>query len=292
VRRTGCLIAVLAWSCGQGAPLPGIELPASNAPTPPVSSVSRVELREAEKRLPPVLREKAVTPAGERSLERALEDRALLFQEARRRHINDTPAIQEQLHDLELRLSVQKLLEDEEQRQGTASDADARAYFESHRAEFGEPDRIHLGRILVSVLPGASDSDRKKARTRADSYLARLHRGEVFGTVALEGDGPERARKGDAGWVTRPELSDSALAQAAFGLAKIGSTSGVVSTRDGLVIVSLIEHRAAHQPSFEEERSRVLNRLDPVRKRAAYDALLARLRRGDSEAGADRVADR
>jgi parvulin-like peptidyl-prolyl isomerase len=241
--------------------------------------VSREQLTREANRLPPSLREKLSTPDGERGFAESLVDRELLVQEARRRNLQADPEVRLQVQDLEERLLVQKLLAQEEQSRGAASDAEARAYFDAHRAEFGEPERIHLARVLVSVLPSASDAERQRARARAEKLWLRLQRGESLAQVAREGDGPERARDGDAGWLTRDDITDPALAQAAFALAKPGARSGVVATRDGLAVLTLLERRSAHEPSFEEARSRVLNRLDPARKRAVFDDLVARLRR-------------
>ncbi len=269
-----CVALVLA-GCGvvdrSASPSPtanGAPKPSDSAAT---NRLSREQVAAQAARLPPALREKLSNPDAEREL---------LVDEARKRGLGADPDLRKQVAELEERLLVQHLLTDEEKRRGAPSDADARAFFDAHRADFSEPERIHLGRILVSIAPGASEAERKKARSRADGYLARLRKREAFSSVAAEGDGPERARGGDAGWVTRPEVTDPLLAQVAFGLPSAKVTSGVVSTRDGLAIVSALEHRPAHEPSYEEARSQVLNRLDPKRKREVFDALVAQLRRG------------
>jgi parvulin-like peptidyl-prolyl isomerase len=106
-----------------------------------------------------------------------------------------------------------------------------------------------------------------------------VKKGAPFETVAAEGDGPERARGGDFGLIARGDLPDRDLERAAFALASAGDVSALVETHEGVALVQLVERRPARLPSFEEARQRVTAKMQPERKRKAFDALIAELRK-------------
>jgi len=96
--------------------------------------------------------------------------------------------------------------------------------------------------------------------------------------LGLEGDGPERSRGGDLGFVVndrkKPELE-----QAVFSLLNTGDRSEVFSCSEGFAFVQLLKRRDAKAISFERARSELKNRMAPQGKRKLFDSLLSRLRR-------------
>lgn len=272
-RRAGLVLLALATGCGRCGGGAAVAARYDGG----VVTVEDVQ-REAN-RLPPILRARFETDAGRRGLIDALVDRRLLIAEARRRKLDREPELRRQVDELEERLVMQALLAAEEKAAPAPTDAELRAWYEAHRAELGEPERARVRRVLAAHAAGASPTEREKARARAERFAARLRAGEPFDRVARDGDGPERAHGGELGLLASGDGQDRAQVAAAFALARPGERSPVVAVANGYALLELVERRPARVPSFEEARGDVANRMEPIRKRKAFDALLGRLRK-------------
>jgi parvulin-like peptidyl-prolyl isomerase len=239
--------------------------------------VTASDLQREANRLPPALRQQFETQNGRREMVSAMIDKRLLAKEAEQRGYRDDPEIKRQVRELEERLTIQALLAAEE-RAAVPSEAEARAYYEAHRGDLAQPERVRLSRALARVEKSASQADSAKARARAEKFAARIRRGEPFAKVAAEGDGAEKAHGGDMGLIARGGTADRRLEEAAFGLAKPNAVSPVVQCDEGFAVIQVSERRPSRVPSFEEAKPEVENRLAPLRKRKVFDDLLARLR--------------
>ena len=240
--------------------------------------ITSEDLQREANRLPPALRTQFETQNGRRELVAAMIDKQLLAQEAERRKLGDDPEVQRQVRELRERLMVQGLLAAEERAAGPPTEAEARVWYEAHKKELAQPERVHVARILVAVPKEASAAERGRARARLEKLVVRARRGESFARLAAEGDGPEKVRGGDLGLLARGSTSDKRLEEAAFRLQKAGELSGLVECGEGAAVLSLIERRPGRIPSFEESKGDVEDRLAPLRKRKVFDDLLARLR--------------
>jgi parvulin-like peptidyl-prolyl isomerase len=243
-------------------------------------TVTSDELQREVNRMPPALRQQFETPNGRREMVAAMIDKRLLALEAERRGLRNDPEIKRQVSELEERLAIQSLLAAEERAAGAASEADARAWYDAHRGELAQPERVRVSRILVAVAHNATPAERTKAKARADRLAAQVRKTNNFSKAAAEGDGPEKAHGGDTGLIAKGSRSDKRFEAAAFSLAKPGAVSPVVECDDGYAILQLMERREGRIPSFEETRSEVENRLAPQRKRKVFDDLIAKLRHG------------
>ncbi|MCE9670032.1 peptidyl-prolyl cis-trans isomerase [Myxococcus stipitatus] len=233
-------------------------------------------LREAQ-RLPPQLREKFEAGAGRQEFVRSLVDKRLLAQEASLQFGQD-PEIRRQVRELEERLAIEALLAAEERKAPALTDAEARAYYDSHSERFAEPERVRLARVLAAVPVGSPRSAWEQARQRAEGLRKRLASGEALSKVAEAGDGPERTRGGDLGLLAVGSLGAESLEKAAAALSKPGSVSPVIDTADGAAVLVLIERRPARIPPFEEVRAAVVGQMKPTHQRKVLSELLARLR--------------
>ncbi|GEN10588.1 hypothetical protein MFU01_56250 [Myxococcus fulvus] len=236
--------------------------------------VTQAELVEESARLPSPLREQFERPAGQREFVRSMIDKRLLAQEARVRGLHQKPEIHKQVQALEERLVIQELLAAEEKAAGTPGEQALREYYQQHRDELAQPERLRLARVQVVVPPGATATQRAQVKQKAERLAQRLRSGEALEKVAAEGDG----RSGELGWVARGDLPDRELESVAFGLKKVGDTSGVVAEAKGYSVVRLLERREARVPAFEEVRAEVEGRALPQWKRKVLEGLLARLR--------------
>lgn len=270
-----CLVGLL-WCVGMGCARQAQGTEGSNAAVMVARGVPDVaaELRK----MPPYLREQFEGEAGRAELTRALADKQLLAEEARRRGLHQSPDIARQVRELEDRLVIQALVAQE---QGTRPAQEPRAWFDVHKQEFQQPARLRLVRVLVRapVAPEASPAVRK-AMARAEVLRAQLVQGRPALEVGRQGEGPEAVRGGDLGFLTPAELPEARASNAVALLEAVGDVSPVTRTDDGLAVFAVTDVRPARIPPFEEVRSQVEARMQPMQQRQAFNALLERLRGG------------
>ena len=117
------------------------------------------------------------------------------------------------------------------------TDADAKNYFEQHKANYGTPERRELRQI---VFPKAEDAAAAKER---------IDKGTSFADIAKE-----RGLKDsdtDLGIVTKSDIIDPAVAEAAFAL-KSGEVSAPVKGRFGTVLVEVGKIEPGSQKTYDE----------------------------------------
>ena len=117
------------------------------------------------------------------------------------------------------------------------TDADAKNYFEQHKANYGTPERRELRQI---VFPKAEDAAAAKER---------IDKGTSFAAIAKE-----RGLKDsdtDLGIVTKSDIIDPAVAEAAFAL-KSGEVSAPVKGRFGTVLVEVGKIEPGSQKTFDQ----------------------------------------
>ena len=230
-----------------------------------------VDPSDAIRKLPPLLREHFDTAAGAKEMQHALEDKALLVAEARRQKLDEKPDVRNQVNALEERLIVKDLVA-AELKGLQPDDAALRTYWQDHPAQFSEPERVRISRVFV-----AERGERSAARTRAEDLRQRMIANEPPASVAKDGDGAERVRGGDFGFVKRDD-ADLALVKAAFALKRAGDVSEVTETAGGFSVLVLVDRAQARVVPFEEAREQVKNRMQPILERRAFDKLVSQLR--------------
>lgn len=233
-------------------------------------SISVEEVREASLRLPTALRDQFQTPNGQQEFVQAVLAKRLLHAEAERRGITRSPEVVQQVRELEERLAIQALLADAQRLQSAPSEPELRAYFEARKAEFRQPARVRVSRVL---LRGRGDD--KALRAKLEAIRQRAMKPEAVSKLATLGEGPEAIQGGDIGWVV--EATDEETT-AALALKKAGDVSPVVTAGGGLAVLVATEREEAHDATFEEVRQVVVGRYAPVQQRRAFDELVKRLK--------------
>lgn len=224
-------------------------------------------------KLPPVLREKFESRAGRSEFERALADAAGLKAEARARKLDELPAIQKQVRETEDRLIVQELLK-QELAQTVVAEEELKKFWQENQSLFQQPERVRVSRVFV-----ATRGDPDGARKRAEAFKKRLDGGEALASVAKEGEGAERVRGGDLGFVST-DHADRALAKAALAL-EPKQVSEVIATDGGFSVLVALEKQPARVVPFEEARPKVQAHITPVLERRAFEKLVTKLREED-----------
>lgn len=234
----------------------------------------------------PYLRARFNAPEQRRALLQSWVDAELLAAEAERQGVDREPEVRRAVI-LQLARRLEQSTRDAVPNP-TITDAEVRAYYEAHRAEYDTDAEVRASQI---VLRSRAEAERVLADVRAhaadDAYFrqqARAHSVDV----------PSQARDGDLAFFPRsggatvmPEV-----AEAAFGMQTNGqilervveSAHGGVDHAPGFHVVRLTARRDAMHRTIDDEQVRIRRRLTNERLNAAQEqavtALLARLRAG------------
>jgi peptidyl-prolyl cis-trans isomerase C len=116
---------------------------------------------------------------------------------------------------------------------------------------------VHLRHLVFLFKDAKDDAAVKAAEEKAQKALARIRSGEDFAAVVADvsEDPVTRARGGDFGWRTRPEMGKE-YAEAAFAM-KNGEVSPLIKTAVGWHIIKLDDQRQRKPVELEKIKDRV-----------------------------------
>ncbi len=137
------------------------------------------------------------------------------------------------------------------------SEQDLRAYYDQNAATLGTPEERRASHILITAPKEAPAAEREKAKATANALLAQLRQAPAtFADVARKSsqDDVSASSGGDLGTFQRAKGVDPVIAQATFGLAKVGDISDVVESQFGYHIVQVTAIHPAAVPPFDKLR--------------------------------------
>jgi peptidyl-prolyl cis-trans isomerase SurA len=185
-------------------------------------------------------------------------------------------------------------------------------FYDEHKAEMQMPEEIRLSEIMVSPKPnlpdkaatqtpaaadpGAAPADpaaqkasddaaRQAAETaalaaaeaKANDLLEQIHKGASFEEIAKKySDGASAADGGALGVFKRGQLAKE-LEDKTFAM-KAGDVSGVIRTKQGYVILKVIEHQDAGIPPLKQAEPHIQDALYYQKLQPALRAYLTKLR--------------
>ena len=205
----------------------------------------------------------------------------LLALEAKRRGYDDLPEVQQAKKRQMVQQMMRELFE-EQIRISDIRDDEIRAYYESHREEYAQPEQRRASHIRVSDRALATRLlEQLKDQPREDETL--------FHTLSAryDEDPVTKGRGGDLRFFSEPgerrEHEEShvpdAVAAAVFALDEIGDFAPtVVQGAEGFHIVRMTGRRPALRRSLEEARRPIQSKLHRERRDAAIEAFVASLR--------------
>lgn len=208
----------------------------------------------------------------------------LLAAEARRQKLDQDPEVQETLKKIMVQRLVRKSFDE-----GAATDvpeSDLRQYYDEHKDEFVKAERVRVSQILVRSAPNAPDRGAREAAAR--KIVARLKAEQAknplaFASLAREAsdDAATKASGGDLGYRTREELEKQygkAVAEAAFGLQRVGDESPVVASDEGFHLLKLAARQPALDRPFESVKAQLAGRVARERRTKDFDGFVQKLR--------------
>lgn len=127
--------------------------------------------------------------------------------------------------------------------------AEVQAYYEAHAADYAVPEKARLGLIFVALPARAPVEQTAPIRARMDAARAMAAGTDGFTRAAATHSEHQGSRYtgGDIGWVVRgksPGFLPASVAEAAFTL-QPGALSEVIEDKNGLYLVTLLDHQPA-----------------------------------------------
>ena len=195
----------------------------------------------------------------------------ILADEAKRRKLDQSPAIQRQVELQKDNLLANALFQ-EMATSVKVDDAAARQYFDQHKSEY---ESVHASHILirmkgspVPLQPGKKDLSEDEALAKAQEVRKKLAAGEDFAALAKaeSDDAGSGAKGGDLGTFKHGQMVPQ-FEQAAYAL-PVGQLSEPVKTQFGYHIIKVEQHTTT---TFDEVRPDLEKRLRPELARTAVE---------------------
>ncbi len=179
-------------------------------------------------------------------------------------------------------------------------------FYDEHKSEMAQPEFIRLSEILVAPkIPGADpkaaaspaaaqgpaaqgsvddaahqaaeDAALKAAQAKASDLLKKIHDGANFDDIAKKySDGPSAADGGALGIFKRGQLAKE-LEDKTFAM-KSGDVTDVIRTKQGYVILKVVDHQQAGVPPMKEVLPKIQDALYYQKLQPALRAYLTKLR--------------
>ena len=159
----------------------------------------------------------------------------------------DFLSVREQVRDEVL---ISRVRQREVDSRVSVSDQDIDLFLDSQGAN--ESIEYRLSHILVAVPDGATDTERSKARAKAEGLLKRIRNGEDFAQIAIgSSDGQQALQGGDLDW--RKASALPTLFAGIAGKLKIDEVSDLIEASSGFHIIKLSGQRDSEGPKTVNE---------------------------------------
>ena len=159
----------------------------------------------------------------------------------------------------------------------TVSEEEAREFYESHAAQFQQPERYRASHLFLAA-PAATPPELIQAKGEAAKALSkRLSKGEDFALLIAEASEDEatKERGGDLGYFAAARMPAEFITE--IQKLQLGKRGAPVRLPLGFHIFQLTDTRPARQMPFGEVRVEIALQLANAKRAAAVDRLRARL---------------
>jgi peptidyl-prolyl cis-trans isomerase SurA len=173
----------------------------------------------------------------------------------------------------------QEVVRDEVGRKLELSDKDEQAYYKEHQKEFELPEQERLSEILVPLPENATPAEVAQAEAKANDLKSQIMKGADFAELAKKYSGGQTAaRGGDLGvYKIGDETLPKVFQDDTFSL-KAGETTQPVRTRQGFVILKVVEHNDAGPAQLKDVEPQIQEALYMQAMQPALREYLTKLR--------------
>jgi peptidyl-prolyl cis-trans isomerase SurA len=173
-------------------------------------------------------------------------------------------------------LLTQKVIGQEVGSHINITDDEVQKYYEAHKTEFVRPEQVALREIQVNTQ-GKSADELPALKKKAETALKRVQDGEDFGEIAKRySDSTTKDQGGYLGMYKRGELAKE-LEDKVFAM-KRNQLTEVLETKQGYLILQVLEHYDEGQQSLDKVRNEITEKLYSARMEPAMRTYLKTLR--------------
>lgn len=156
------------------------------------------------------------------------------------------------------------------------TDDEIQKYYDAHKADFVRPEQVALREIQVNTQ-GKSPDELPALKKKAETALKRVQDGEDFGEIAKRySDSTTKDQGGYLGMYKRGELAKE-LEDKVFAM-KRNQLTDVLETKQGFLILQVLEHYDEGQQSLDKVRNEINEKLYSARMEPAMRDYLKTLR--------------
>jgi peptidyl-prolyl cis-trans isomerase SurA len=197
---------------------------------------------------------------------------------------------------------TQKVIGEEVSGHLSVSKEEEQKFYDDHKDEMAQPEYIRLSEILVAPKPAqgapapaaaapaadpnappaaaqpvVDEATLKAAEAKANDLLKQIHDGASFEDIAKKySDGPSAADGGNLGTFERGKLAKS-IEDQTFAM-KSGEVTNVIQTKQGYVILKVVDHQQAGIPPMKDVLPKIQDALYYQKLQPALRAYLTKLR--------------
>lgn len=230
------------------------------------SKLTKKELQEDLKSLPPQTKVFLASPEGVSRLKDELIKREVLYEEARKKGIEKSEDFKKRMEEFKKITLINMLLEQEIKNMQQVTETEAKEYYEKHKDEFIKPTEVRLSQIVVK-----NEDDAKKV-------YERINKGEDFGKIAkeLSIDDKTKASEGDMGFFKKGQLNQQ-IENVVFNLRK-GQVSMPLTNQKGISIFKVTDVKGT-PIDFESVKSQLIEQLKVKKQQDWFNSYIEDLKK-------------
>ncbi|MCS7214848.1 MAG: peptidyl-prolyl cis-trans isomerase [Thermodesulfovibrio sp.] len=230
------------------------------------SKLTKKELQEDIKGLPPQTKIFLSSPDGVNRLKDELIKREVLYEEAKKKDLAKSEEFKRRLEEFKKITLINMLLEQEIKSVQQVTEKDAKDYYEKNKDMFIKPVEVRLSQIVV------------KNEDEAKKVYERIDKGEEFSKIAKELSRDERTKAsgGDIGFFKKGQLNPQ-IENVAFALKK-GQVSMPLSYKGELYIFKLTDVKGT-AVDFEQIKTQLIEQLKAKKQQEWFNSYIDELKR-------------
>lgn len=231
-------------------------------------AITMDDFKREQEKLPPYVKASLGTVEGKKQFLDNLVTRELIQAKAEKSGMDKDQAVISKLEEMKKTLMIEALLKKEIEGKATFTEKDAEAYYNAHKDEFKDEERVKVAHIML------------KTEKEANEILKKLKNKESFEKLANKYSvSPSASKGGELGYLSRGAVIRE-FEEAAFKLKKAGELSPVVAAGSAYHIIKLLEDKkeAEVQP-FEKVREKIISDQTKKKQKELFDSYVSSLKK-------------
>lgn len=229
--------------------------------------ITTEDFKREEVKLPEYVKASLEDKEGKKKFLDNLITRELILQKAEKAGLEKDESVVSKLEEIKKTLLIEALLKKEIEGKAAFTEKEAEDYYNSHKDEFKDGEKVKVSHIMV------------KTEKEAGDILKKLGKKESFEALAKKYSmGPTASKGGDLGYLERgtvvPEFED-----AAFKLKKAGELSPIVAAGSGYHIIKLLERKDAEAQPFDKVKDRIVTMQAKKKQKELFEAFVESLKK-------------